>query len=41
MDELHILAPDAFNALVIGTGQRQDGLVFGITTAGDEPASCS
>ena len=36
VDELHILAPDAFNALVIGTGQRQDGLVFGITTAGDE-----
>ena len=36
VDELHILDPEAFNALVIGTGQRRDGLVFGITTAGDE-----
>lgn len=36
VDELHVLKPEAFNALVIGTGQRKDGLVFGISTAGDD-----
>ena len=38
-DELHVMAPEAFDALVIGSGQRTDGLVLGITTAGSEAST--
>ena len=35
-DELHVMNADVWDALVIGTGQRRNGLLVGITTAGDE-----
>lgn len=35
-DELHLLKPDLWSALVAGTGGRPDTLVAGITTAGDD-----
>lgn len=36
VDELHLLAAALWNALVSGTGGRDDALVVGITTAGDD-----
>lgn len=36
VDELHILKPSLWTALVNGTGGRNNALVVGITTAGDE-----
>lgn len=36
VDELHITAPPIWSALVNGTVARKNGLVLGITTAGDE-----
>lgn len=35
-DELHISKPEMWSAMVLGTAQRDNGMVFGITTAGDE-----
>lgn len=35
-DELHILKPDLWSALIAGTGARPGTLVAGITTAGDD-----
>lgn len=35
-DELHISKPEMWSAMVLGTSQRDNGMVFGITTAGDE-----
>ena len=35
-DELHISKPEMWSAMVLGTAQRPNGMVFGITTAGDE-----
>lgn len=35
-DELHLAKPGMWSAAVLGTSQRQDGLVIGITTAGDQ-----
>ena len=36
LDELHILKPSTYDAVVIGAGQQENSLVFGITTAGSE-----
>ena len=36
LDELHILKPETYDAVVIGAGQQKNSLVFGITTAGSE-----
>lgn len=36
VDELHITAPAVWSALVQGTRTRRNGMVLGITTAGDE-----
>ena len=36
VDEVHLLSHDLWNALVNGTGGRDDCLVVGITTAGDD-----
>jgi phage terminase large subunit-like protein len=36
VDELHLLKPELWTSLVNGTGGRPNGLVVGITTAGDE-----
>lgn len=35
-DELHLAPADMFSAVVLGTGAVQDGMVLGITTAGDD-----
>lgn len=35
-DELHISKPDLWQALVNGSVTRRDGMILGITTAGDE-----
>jgi phage terminase large subunit-like protein len=35
-DELHLAKKGMWSAAVLGTAQRKDGLVIGITTAGDE-----
>ena len=35
-DEVHICKPETWNAVVFGTSARRDGMVLGITTAGDE-----
>ncbi|GAA0959130.1 terminase large subunit domain-containing protein [Frigoribacterium faeni] len=35
-DELHLLKPEVWDALVAGTGGRRNTLVFGATTAGDD-----
>ncbi len=35
-DEVHICPPESWNAVVFGTSARRDGMVLGITTAGDE-----
>jgi phage terminase large subunit-like protein len=35
-DELHIAKRGMWSAAVLGTSQRKDGMVIGITTAGDE-----
>lgn len=35
-DELHIIPADLWSALVLGTETKDDGIIFGITTAGDE-----
>lgn len=39
VDELHLLVADLWNALVSGTGGRDNALVVGITTAGDEDSA--
>lgn len=36
IDELHIIPTGLFSALTLGTSTRKDGLVVGITTAGDQ-----
>lgn len=36
IDELHITKPELWDALVAGTGGRDDCIVLGITTAGDD-----
>lgn len=36
VDELHLVEPDVYNAMVNGTGSRKGTMVLGITTAGDE-----
>lgn len=36
VDEVHLLKPDLWNALINGLGGRPNGLVVGITTAGSE-----
>ena len=36
LDELHILKPETYDAVVIGAGQQKNSLIFGITTAGSE-----
>ena len=38
-DELHISKPEMWSAMVLGTAQRENGMVFGITTAGDEDSA--
>ena len=38
-DELHISKPEMWSAMVLGTSQRENGMVFGITTAGDEDSA--
>lgn len=38
-DELHLLKPELWSALVAGTGARVDTLVAGITTAGDDDST--
>lgn len=35
-DELHIGKPEMWSAVVLGSAQRKDGIVIGITTAGDD-----
>ena len=35
-DELHLAKPGMWSAAVLGTSQRKDGMVLGITTAGDQ-----
>jgi len=35
-DELHLAKPGMWSAAILGTSQRKDGIVIGITTAGDE-----
>lgn len=35
-DEVHITKPEMWSAMVMGTAQRPNGLVLGITTAGDD-----
>lgn len=36
VDELHLVKPDVYTALVSGTGARRGTAVYGITTAGDQ-----
>ncbi len=36
IDELHIIPTGLFSALTLGTSTRKDGMVIGITTAGDQ-----
>jgi phage terminase large subunit-like protein len=36
VDELHLVDPDVYNAIVAGTGSRKGTMVLGITTAGDD-----
>jgi len=36
VDELHILPTGLYSSLTLGTSTKKDGLVIGITTAGDE-----
>jgi phage terminase large subunit-like protein len=36
LDELHLLKPETYDAVVIGAGQQKNSLVIGITTAGSE-----
>ncbi|MFD1505266.1 hypothetical protein FE374_09345 [Georgenia yuyongxinii] len=38
-DELHIAREEVWQALVNGTGGRKDGIVVGITTAGDDESA--
>ncbi len=35
-DELHLAKPGMWSAAILGTSQRRDGMVIGITTAGDQ-----
>lgn len=35
-DEVHICKPETWSAVVLGTSARKNGMVLGITTAGDE-----
>lgn len=35
-DEVHITKPETWNAVVFGTSARENGMVLGITTAGDD-----
>lgn len=39
IDELHITSPSLWTDLVNGTAAKSNGLVFGITTAGDEESA--
>jgi len=36
IDEVHILKPEVYDAVVIGAGQQKNSLIFAITTAGSE-----
>ena len=36
IDEVHLLKPDTYDAVVIGAGQQKNSLIFAITTAGSE-----
>lgn len=36
VDEIHLVSPDVYNAIVAGTGSRKGTMVLGITTAGDD-----
>lgn len=36
VDELHLVDPDVYSAIVSGTGARKGTAVYGITTAGDQ-----
>jgi phage terminase large subunit-like protein len=36
VDEIHLVRPEVWDALVIGLGQQKNSLLFGITTAGSE-----
>lgn len=38
-DEVHICKPESWDAVVFGTSAQRNGLVFGITTAGDEKST--
>lgn len=38
-DEIHITKPEMWSAMVLGTAQRENGLVLGITTAGDDDST--
>ncbi|WP_156718167.1 terminase large subunit domain-containing protein [Nocardioides sp. Leaf307] len=35
-DEVHLCPPDMWSAMILGTTAKKDGLVIGITTAGDD-----
>ena len=39
LDELHILKEGTYDAVVIGAGQQENSLIFGITTAGSEEST--
>lgn len=39
VDELHILPEGLYSALTLGTSTKKDGMVVGITTAGDESST--
>jgi phage terminase large subunit-like protein len=38
-DELHVAREDVWTAMTLGSGTRDDGLVLGITTAGDDTST--
>lgn len=38
-DEVHLCKPDMWSAMVLGTTARDDGIVVGITTAGDDTSA--
>ena len=35
-DEVHLCSPDMWSAMTLGTQSKQDGIVIGLTTAGDD-----
>ena len=39
VDELHIIPDELYSSLTLGTSTRRDGLVIGITTAGNEDST--